>query len=362
MEMCLSCEPGYACPVGTSQPNASNHICALGMYCSDGAMELKCPAGTFGNASGLIDISECSLCPPGFYCPEGTAGYPRTELQCPMGHYCPSGTATQFEHPCPDGTYTTKFGLERSDQCLMCKAGRYCNGGDGIGGQVCPSGHYCPESSGNPIPCPNATYTEATGSEDLSYCKLCPAGYFCPEGTDSPFHCPAGTYNSLIGQDGLDDCRLCTPGLACTTIALTQPDELCASGHYCPERSDKSADPRHECPAGTFTDYHNLTVARECSICPPGEACLSGTGGIQRPRLACSPGHFCPNGTEYPTQYPCAAGSYSNATNLRRQADCELCPAGEYCSGGQTAPSGPCQHGHYCPEGERASVVCVLAF
>ncbi len=352
---CLSCEPGYACPEGTALGNASAHLCSLGKYCPDGGMELDCPAGTYGSALGLVNISECILCPPGYYCPDGTAGYPRAELQCPLGHYCPNGTATQFEHPCPNGYYSTVFGLERSDQCLVCKAGRYCNGGDGVGGQICPNGHFCPEMSGDPSPCPNGTYTEATGSEDLTYCKSCPAGYFCPEGTDTPIHCPAGTFNPLLGQDSQDDCQSCKAGRACTMTALTQPDVLCASGHYCPEGSDKAADPDHECPAGTFTDFHNLTDPSECSMCPPGEACLSGTGGVQRSRLPCAPGHFCPNGTEFPTQYSCAAGSYSNATNLQRQQECILCPAGEFCSGGQTAPSGPCDRGHYCIDGKSSS-------
>ena len=348
---CLSCGPGVVCLEGSSANNVSNNICPLGYYCPDGVSALGCPTGTFGNKTGLTDSAECSICPPGFFCPEGTSGYPRDELQCPIGHYCLQGTMTMFEHPCPDGTFSTTFSLEREDQCVVCPAGRYCNGGDGIGGQVCPSGHFCPGNSGNPIACPNGTFTERTGAIDVTNCKLCPAGYYCPAGNDAPKRCPAGTYNPLLGQDNLDDCQLCKAGFACTTIALTQPNELCAAGHYCPEGSDKSADPNNVCPAGTFTDYHNLTAARECSICPAGEACLNGTGGLQTPRLLCASGYFCPNGTEYPTQYPCAPGSYSNATNLQRQEDCELCPPGMFCLGGGSVTSGPCIAGHYCPQG-----------
>ena len=348
---CLSCQPGFTCAQGSSASNLSTNVCSLGKYCPDGGNELPCPAGTYGNRIGLSDMSECSTCPAGYYCPEGTAGYPRVELQCPLGHFCLAGTTTQFEHPCPFGTYSTVFGLQREDQCVVCPAGRYCSGGDGIGGQACYRGHFCPENSGAPTPCLGGTFTEATGSDELVLCKLCPAGYYCISGTDSPAPCDAGTYNPLLGQDNVDDCRPCTAGLACTTIALTQPNELCSAGHFCPEGSDKSADPMNACPAGTFTDYHNLTVAGECSACPPGEACPSGTGGVQIPRLLCAPGYFCPNGTMFPTQYPCAAGSYGNSTNLQRQDDCDLCPPGFYCLGGETAPSGPCDPGHYCPEG-----------
>ena len=234
----------------------------------------------------------------------------------------------------------------------MCPVGRHSSGGDGIGRQLCPRGHYCPEGSSSPTACTGGTYTEATGSDEIVLCKECPAGFYCTSGTDSPSPCLPGTFNPLTGQDNADDCQPCTAGRACSTLALTQTNELCSAGHFCPEGSDKSADPANECPAGTFTDYHNLTVADECSICPAGLACPSGTGGVSTPRLACAVGHFCPNGTQFPTQYPCAAGFYGNKTTLQRQEECEVCPAGMYCVGGASVPSGPCDQRHYCPPGE----------
>ena len=351
-ESCVPCDPGYLCEQGATAANLSTSLCSQGSFCPDGGSQLPCPAGTYGNGTGFIQVSECSLCIPGFYCPEATPGYPTASLTCSHGHYCPSGTATRFEFPCPDGTYSTVFGLERANQCLNCPSGRYCSGGDAIGGQLCPRGNYCPHNSTEPIPCPGGTYTEAIGSHELSLCNQCPAGFYCTSGTDSPTHCSSGTYNPLIGQDAPDDCQPCPAGQACTTIALTAPNELCSPGHFCPEGSDKAADLANECSAGTFTDYHNLTVADECSVCQAGWACLSGTGGVSSPRLACAMGHFCPNGTQFPTQYPCAAGSYGNSTRLQRQVECELCPPGLYCLGGESTTSGPCDQGHYCPQGK----------
>ncbi len=350
--LCLPCEPGYVCEQGSTGANLSTTLCSQGYYCPDGAAQLACPAGTYGNQTGLVQASDCSLCTLGFYCPEATSGYPTTSLRCPQGHYCPLGTTTQFEFPCPDGTYSTVFGLERENQCLSCPPGRHCSGGDAIGGQLCPRGNYCPDGSGGPTPCPGGTYTEVIGSHELSLCEQCPAGFYCTSGTDSPAPCSAGTYNPLLGQNAADDCQPCPAGQACTTIALTAPNELCSPGHFCPEGSDKSADPTNNCPTGTFTDYHNLTVADECSVCPAGWACPSGTGGVSSPRLACAMGHFCPNGTQFTTQYPCTAGSYGNSTRLQRQVECEDCPPGLFCVGGGSAPSGPCDPGHYCPQGE----------
>lgn len=350
--VCSLCTAGQFCRVGSTSSNSSTNICPLGHYCPDGATKLKCPAGTFGNQSGLTSEAQCTLCPPGYYCPEGTTGYPEVDLECPTGHYCLQMTSTKFEYPCPDGTYSTTRGLHREDQCFVCPPGKYCSGGDGLGGTVCPGGHFCPQNSGAPLPCPGGTYNEQSGSEDISYCSMCPAGFFCPSGTSHPLPCSAGTYNPLLGQDDNSDCQLCRAGLACTTIALTEPNELCSAGHFCPEGSHKSADPDNQCPAGTFTDYHNLTAARECSPCPAGESCLSGTGGVSSPRLLCALGHFCPNKTQYPTQYPCAPGSYGNANNLQQQKDCSVCPTGYYCSGGEASPSGPCNPGHFCPHGK----------
>lgn len=348
---------GYSCPVGSSSPNATSHLCPLGQYCPDGGLsDVNCPAGTYGNHTGGVDESStCSPCPAGYFCPEGTAGYPGELLHCPQGHYCPEGTTTAFENPCSDGSYSTMVGLERDNQCLQCPAGRYCHGGDGIGGQVCPSGHYCPASSSQPTPCPAGLFTEETGAVEVTNCHMCPAGYYCLEGADSPMPCPTGTFNPLLGQESLNCCQLCRAGMACSEIALTQPNELCAAGYYCPAGSYKANDPDHACPAGTYTHFHNLTSPRECTICPPGEVCPEGTGGIQSPMLKCAPGHFCPNGTQFATQYPCAAGSYSNATNLQRQEDCTLCPAGYYCVGGESAPTAPCSRGHYCPEGTKTA-------
>ena len=348
---------GYACPVGSTSPNATGYLCPLGQYCPDGGVTVtSCPSGTYGNHTGGVYQSDtCAPCPAGYFCPEGTPGYPSVSLQCPQGHYCPEGTETEFEYPCPDGTYSTTFGLERSDQCLPCPEGRYCRGGDGIGGQICTRGHYCPIGVSQPVACPPGMFTEETGSIDVFSCKMCPAGYYCLEGTDSPMPCPVGTFNPLLGQASLNCCQPCRAGMACSEIALTQPNELCAAGHYCPSGSFKSNNSNHTCPAGTYTHFHNLTSARECTVCPPGEVCLEGTGGIQTPLLRCAPGHFCPNGTQYPTQYPCAAGSYSNATNLQRQDDCTPCPEGYYCVGGEAAPTAPCSRGHYCPEGTKTA-------
>ena len=66
---------------------------------------------------------------------------------------------------------------------------------DGMTGDICPLGHYCPQGSDRPLPCNNATYMNDTGAAE---CLDCPAGYKCVTGVEpdpcpAGFYCPAGT-------------------------------------------------------------------------------------------------------------------------------------------------------------------------
>jgi sugar lactone lactonase YvrE len=69
-------------------------LCPVGFFCPSGTgTALPCPAGSFGNASGLSAPTCSGPCTaaPGFACPGGSttpAGMP-----CPPGHACPGGAA-----------------------------------------------------------------------------------------------------------------------------------------------------------------------------------------------------------------------------------------------------------------------------
>jgi hypothetical protein len=63
--------------------------------------------------------------------------------------------------------------------------------------------------------------------------------------------------------------------------------------------------------------------------------------------IDCSPGYYCPEGQ----RFPCPVGTYSDKSNLVQASDCSTCPAGQYCIGGQDAPTGDCQAGYYCAPG-----------
>ncbi len=74
--------------------------CPVGAYCAGGAT-LPCPAGTFGNASGLVTAACSGPCasPPGWGCGAGStsaAGAP-----CPPGFFCPGAAAPPTPCACP---------------------------------------------------------------------------------------------------------------------------------------------------------------------------------------------------------------------------------------------------------------------
>lgn len=58
-------------------------------------------------------------------------------------------------------------------------SGYYCTGSaktampeDGITGDLCPRGHFCPAGTAAPSPCPSGEYSNATGQE-LELCNFC---------------------------------------------------------------------------------------------------------------------------------------------------------------------------------------------
>lgn len=107
----------------------------------------------------------------------------------------------------------------------------------------------------------------------------------------------------------------------------------CASGHYCPVGTVNPTD--YPCAAGTFTDANDTIQQSDCDICPAGVACLTGTGGYNGLQpVTCEQGFYCPLGTQYSTQFPCPAGTYGSNPGLMVVGDCTDCDPGRFCTGG----------------------------
>lgn len=218
-----TCNAGFYCVINQTSISPSLNVnggpCPQGTYCVEGTSQPEsCPKGTYGDRDELPSLADCTLCPPGEYCaqsglsaPNGSclAGYycsnaseeanPVGKIygdECPPGYYCPSHSYQPTA--CPQGTYQPS--PQRTDliDCLQCDPGFFCNitgsdslagpcdegfyciGGanssaprDGITGDICPAGSYCPQESSQHLYCPNGTYTNHSGAA---------ACYDCPEG------------------------------------------------------------------------------------------------------------------------------------------------------------------------------------
>jgi len=317
----------YSCPAGTygdvdgifynylnQNENICSGFCDKGYYCPPGstsATQHPCPPGTYGNPannSGLGDQTCTDRCPLGHYCPAATI----LPIKCPAGRFGNStgltteACAAACEHA--DGYCDTSLSL--------CDPGYYCPAGSLTSDQyVCGKiSRYCPRGSAEPTPVdigyystgpltprsesllamtgvsvefgefdrfPNVLYEEGVENEFWAINrrtgqKKCEKGYFCYKGAKSK--CPPGKYGS-------------TEGLS--TSNCTAP---CPLGHYCPQgtaRGDYEGTPIAEgngfkCPAG----YYGGELGLEEKFC-------SGK---------CNEGFVCPRGSDNPKQIQC--GSY----------------------------------------------------
>ena len=70
---------------------------------------------------------------------------------------------------------------------------------------VCDAGFVCVSASNNSIPTDGVTGYE------------CLPGYYCPKGSDQGVKCPEGTFSERYGLENVTECEPCTPGQYCQT-------------------------------------------------------------------------------------------------------------------------------------------------
>ena len=412
------CKAGTFCPAGSSSPTN----CTGGYYCETD--ELSAVTGP---------------CLAGYYCSlASTMPNPVNETFgdiCPKGNYCP--LASQAPTPCPEGTFSNAYGNENASNCLPCTGGQYCSGtgrdlpnGNCTGGWFCPpgsnmseptgnqchEGHECPEGSSMETPCASGYYQPSAGQIACLICpagkycdqneaiaeeqsgvgeathgvvtpKDCPAGFYCPEGTQtsSQYPCPIGTFSNSTGLTNESQCTHCTPGYYCQTPNLVQPTGECLAGYYCTagatdpnptSNGDQcpqgsycvTASPNFvNCPKGTYGGAPQLTALSDCTFCPPGLYCAS--AGLTAPTGNCSAGYYCSNASEeaspvsksYGDECPtgsycplsshqptaCPAGTYQPYLRRTGFEDCLSCTPGKYCDQtGMSAVGGDCLQGN----------------
>lgn len=82
------------------------------------------------------------LCNAGYYC-NGSVNTPiPSDSKCPSGHYCPEGSYAPL--PCPTGSFSNAAGNRNKSDCRPCSPGRYCNPNDSIVlERECTAGYLC---------------------------------------------------------------------------------------------------------------------------------------------------------------------------------------------------------------------------
>ena len=392
------CYPGFYCHEGETSAQPADKKCPYGHYCPRGSSTWqRCPPGTYSNHPGQY---VCKVCPAGHYCDYDAANltdYIVPEI-CPAGHFCPNGTRMATQFPCPVGTFHNETGLRSSDECPPCLPGTYC-GEAGLRAPTgpCAASYYC--SGGASVPRPMDGLTG----------DICPVGYYCPEGTLGPVPCPPGTFGPKNGTAAVEECEPCTPGMYCESAALVFPTGPCPARFFCPEGTDVPAllcpfgsycpdgvgvpltcpsgthqdEPAKadckECPRGFYCDREekclfpvtynttelstcrdqwdcsnttNVTLGNATQYLPPGAEgplpCQALTTAFTQPQ-PCPAGHYCPSGVKFGTEYPCAPGTYGPSTHMVSAEDCLECPPGLYClTSGLAEPTGNCSAGYYC--------------
>uniref|UniRef100_H3HB02 TNFR-Cys domain-containing protein n=1 Tax=Phytophthora ramorum TaxID=164328 RepID=H3HB02_PHYRM len=408
---CLACPAGFFCPLG----------------CED-YLSNVCPH----TESNPISVSTRDFCEPNRIA-ESLAVYASTSRRAiaevvstaladllPEHQQKPQQPADRvFQAQTAPKARGSQLSVLLGHGALPCEEGFYCvqgsytatptgqNNSLGMIGNVCKQGHYCPNGTSNPIPCPPGTYSETTQNVNASFCLACPAGFIC------------STSGIVIPSEK------CPPGFFCTGGESTAT-QLCPKGSECPEGS---SEPR-PCPAGTFADEKSLATwsygdkpalasAKESEpvdgvtgdLCDGGHICLGGawlpdpidgtTGKI------CDPGYYCPKGSSSqircakapcPLRYYCPEGiadplfcpdgtyghevGLMNATDEKGKANLEDClpcdegklcnrtgilsltgydcPPGSYCLRGSSEPQ-PCPAGSYrAVKGAKSSDDCAL--
>ena len=405
--VCTPCPAGFFCQ-GTENDLEHIDICPAGSYCEANSDDHKlCPPGTFSLVNGAKSLSECTLCPAGYYCLSGTSALTDANL-CQEGFYCPTGTDTSSpvdtrcpaNYQCPQGSsnmaecdvgyYSNNVGLA---ECKPCPPGNHC---PRVASQItqltgCGEGTYCPANSARETNCNIGTFNEQQNSTSQEACQMCEEGFYCDQIAngnkqicDSGFHCISGSYTARPGcidkkagrgevcpigyvcPDGL--INTCDPGLMCSKFGETASTTLleCPAGYYCPEgttveltklisESGINLEFLEEGP--TSCNLENTGVYCPANVfepvpCPPGEWFMS-TGSSD-------------SGIKENKCIPCPEGRACTMTGIYNPEEAINCSPGYYCYQGSatTKPDdlslqgGPCCENNYCESGSKAEYPC----
>merc|ERR1712185_318325 len=141
--------------------------CAQGYFCEAGSVSAKaaaCAEGSYGGSTGLMAQADCTTCPEGHACSEGS----------------------DAPEPCSPGSVASSPGR---GECAKCDAGSFMKEVGQTACIECPAGSFCAEGAAAALPCPGGTFGGSEGLGSSDECTECPAGTFCFAGATEPSEC-----------------------------------------------------------------------------------------------------------------------------------------------------------------------------
>ena len=325
----------YVLPLGT-------HTLDYPFACAPGIR-----GGNGSNPSEQTSNVCAGLCPAGFTCGGGADGV--EPVACPEAHYCPAGSSVAL--PCPAGTFGNASGLQSEQECHNCPVGHFCGPGSREP-TACSRGTVAPNE--NTVACNDCeagTYQEEAGQ---TACEPCRPGSFCPVGASAPLPCEEGTHSSAANLASAGDCTMTTPGYYATTGSMEQtpcppgtrqPESKkekctdyeagkfmnasgamschpCTPGSFCPVGASAPL----PCEGGSYGAGEGLETQAQCTVCPAGTYCFAGSTAATN----------------------CSKGTYAAAEGSQL---CAACLEGKYQGEEGASACIECGDGFTCPEG-----------
>ena len=204
------CSPGYYCNSGSN--SSTQYECGnVAVYCPTGSpAPVYATPGELTVGPSLATRNATVHCPAGYYCVGGI------DIECPAGRFgCATGLKTdECNGPCAAGSYCPL--ASTSNKMFSC-------GNASV---------YCPEGSASPVPVDVGHYSYGgLVVYQASAQASCPNGSYCVDGIKAP--CPAGRYGNRIELSSADCSGVCSDGYECAAGSTSSVAAHCQAGYNC---------------------------------------------------------------------------------------------------------------------------------
>lgn len=323
---CSSCEsPGYYCPSGSTMSPT----------------EYKCPAGRFGDITGLKSANECKGCAAGRYSIiPGITSAEHCTGRCSAGKWSSETGLASDElclGRCPTGTYSYEMGLTGADQCTgRCSAGKWSSFVGLTSDEqcsLCGAGKWSSEIGGTSESacsgkCLRGTYSDQFGLISHEQCKVCAVNKYQDE--LGATICKGCLDNKIIVDtatpslhDSEDDCQIAVP--ICTASQYLENNECrtCEASFTC------DGTVKQDCPPGFFCSGNGSAIA--CPMGRYGE--LKSQTTMEDACKACLPGTYQNVIGQTYCSKGCPRGKFGQIVGAKNEQDaCTQCPLGFMCA------------------------------